>query len=171
MLHLIRPAALLTLALFCCTGCGSNSNAPNSQAPTAAGAAYVLKAEPTGAQGIKLAREAAKDNDQIVVVGRIGGSPNPWVDGQAAFTLVDMEMKPCAESEGCPTPWDYCCEVDLLPKAMVMVKLVDPKGKTVTQNAKTLLGVKESQTLVVRGLAKRDEMGNLSILADGVFVK
>lgn len=171
MLHILRPASFLFLALITFSGCGNNSNAPSGQTPSATGAAYVLKSEPSGAQGIKAALEAAKENDEIVVVGRIGGAVNPWVDGQAAFTLVDLELKPCPDSEGCPSPWDYCCDVDLLPKAMVMVKFVDAQGKTIPQHAKSLLGVKESQMLVVHGRAKRDETGNLSILADGVFVK
>ncbi len=41
--------------------------------------------------------------------GRIGGSEKPFVDGLAAFTIVDLKVPYCADDEGCPTPWDYCC--------------------------------------------------------------
>ena len=52
-----------------------------------------------------------------------------------------------------------------------MVKIVDASGKTVAMDAKKSLGLKELQTVVVRGRAKRDETGNLTVLADGVFVR
>lgn len=154
-------------------GCGGGNQPGTAQGPSAAGAAFVLKSEPAGAKGIKTARNDAKDSDEIVVVGRIGGDVNPWVEGQAAFTLVDTQLKPCNENsdDACETPWDYCCDTDVLPKSKAMVKLVDAKGKTVATDARKLLGVKELQTLVVHGRAKRDEAGNLTVLADGVYIK
>jgi hypothetical protein len=36
-------------------------------------------------------------------------------------------------------------------------------------DARELLGVKELQTVVVKGKAKRDEQGNLTVLASGVY--
>ena len=38
-------------------------------------------------------------------------------------------------------------------------------------DARKLLGVKELQTVVVRGRAKRDEAGNVIVLADGLHVR
>ena len=58
-----------------------------------------------------------------------------------------------------------------LPTAMALVKFVDDSGSIVKADAKELLGVKELSTIVVKGEAKRDEAGNLTILASGVFVK
>ena len=57
-------------------------------------------------------RKDAKDRQEVVVVGRIGGRVNPWIKGAAAFSIVDRSLKPCNEIEGdtCKTPWDYCCE-------------------------------------------------------------
>ncbi len=52
-----------------------------------------------------------------------------------------------------------------------MVKVVDDGGKTVATDARKLLGLKELQTVVVRGRAKRDEAGNVTVLADGIFVR
>jgi hypothetical protein len=51
-----------------------------------------------------------------------------------------------------------------------MIKVVDAAGGTVEQDARKLLGVKELQTVVVKGKAKRDEAGNLTVLATGVFI-
>jgi len=52
-----------------------------------------------------------------------------------------------------------------------MVKVVDATGKSVGTDARKLLGLKELLTVVVHGRAKRDEAGNLTVLADGVFVR
>lgn len=82
-------------------------------------------------------------------------------------------LKPCNEKDddACPTPWDYCCDVDDLPANKAMVKVVDGSGNTVATDARKLLGLKELQTVVVRGRAKGDEAGNLTVLADGIFVR
>jgi hypothetical protein len=120
---------------------------------------------------VNVARKDAKDADEVTLVGRIGGDANPWVEGQAAFLIVDSALQPCKDEEGCPTPWDYCCSMDLLPENKAMVKVVDSSGKTVATDARQLLGIKELQTVVVHGRAKRDEGGNLTVLADGIFVR
>jgi len=76
---------------------------------------------------------------------------------------------PC--QDGCPTPWDYCCDLDKLPTRKALVKVVDGDGRPVMSDARALLGIKESATVVVRAKAKRDEAGNLSLLADGLYVR
>ena len=151
------------------TGCDQATK--TALGPSAEGSAYRLDQAPEGAKDVKQVRLEAKDGDDVVVEGRIGGEANPWVEGQAAFLVVDSSLKPCASDEGCKTPWDYCCDTDLLPASKAMVKIVDKHGKTVATDAKTLLGVKELQTVVAKGKAHRDDAGNLTILADGIFVR
>ena len=51
------------------------------------------------------------------------------------------------------------------------MKFVDESGATLKADARSLLKVTELSTVVVQGIAKRDEAGNLTILANGVFVK
>jgi hypothetical protein len=131
----------------------------------------LLGTKPEGAVGVISARKDAKDGDVVVVVGRIGGDPKPFVNGAAGFTIVDESLKPCADDEGCETPWDYCCETDKLPKSKALIKVVDADGKIVRVDSKKLLGVKELSTVAVRGKARRDKAGNLTILATGVFVQ
>jgi hypothetical protein len=166
---LVTIVALTTAGFL--TGCGKAPPPSTTAAPSAEGAAYRLASEPAGAKGVKETRADAKDADEVTIVGRIGGDPNPWVEGQAAFVLMDSSLKPCEASEGCPTPWDCCCDPNLSPETKALVKVVDASGKTVATDAKTLLGVKELATVVVHGRAKRDEAGNLTVLADGVFVR
>lgn len=163
-------AILVTFA-----GCGDHTTAPpTGKASTSAdGGKYLLAAKPAGAKGVIDARKAAKDNDEVVVVGRIGGSTDPWIKGKPAFSLVDSSLKACSDVEGdpCQTPWDYCCVTDQLPKAMVLVKVVDADDKMPAGDARELLKVKELQTVTVKGKAKRDDAGNIMILAKGIFVE
>jgi hypothetical protein len=172
---LLLTLPILALAL---TSCGQqDQNASNASPPSPAAqiekSEYLLDSEPPKAADVIAARSDAQDDEEVVVVGRIGGSENPWIDGRAAFSIVDPSLKACSdiEGDGCPTPWDYCCETDKLPGATALVKVVDGQGKLVASDARELLGIKELQTVVVRGKAQRDELGNLTILADGVYVK
>ena len=170
---LMRSSLVFVIGLIA-VGCGRVSNSPTEGsrggAAPVANTSYRLTSEPAGAQDVKLARSSAKDDEEVVVVGRIGGDANPWIDGMAAFTIVDLALKPC-DDDGCKVPWDYCCDLDDLPKSKAMVKVVDTEGSVVPTESRQLLGVKELQTVVVRGKAKRDEAGNLTILAGGVFVR
>lgn len=161
----------IALCLSIATGC-SQAEKPVATSEAAA-SPYRLTTEPSTPRGVKAARADAKNDEEVALVGRIGGDVDPWVEGQAAFMLVDTALKPCNENDddGCKTPWDYCCDTDVLPASKAMVKVVDVSGKTVAVDARKLLGVKELQTVVVRGRAKRDEAGNLTVLASGVFVR
>ena len=165
----------LALAASLLAGCGQNEN-PSGNASTGGGTAgaesdYLLAVEPSGAVGVVEARETIQNDDEVTLVGRIGGDAKPFVKGTAAFTIVDLSLKPCPDDEGCPAPWDYCCDFDKLPSHKAMVKVVDDQGSLVSVDAKELLGVEELATVVVRGRAKRDEAGNLTVLADGVYLR
>lgn len=151
---------------FVLCGCAKS---PDS-APTA-DSAVRLKSKPAGALNVAEARKDVKDKQDIVLVGRIGGEEKPFVDGVAAFTVVDLSLKSCAADEGCPTPWDYCCVTDQLPANKAFVKVVDASGKPIASSAKDLLGAKELSVVTVQGKASRDEAGNLTVLASGVFVE
>jgi hypothetical protein len=132
----------------------------------------VLKKEPKGAVDVLALRKDAKDKQQVVVVGRIGGRVNPWVKGNAVFPIVDRSLRACSDIPGdaCKTPWDYCCETNV-PKATVMVMFVDDKGKVIKQDARELFKVKELSTVVVQGTAKRDKAGNVTVLATKLHIR
>jgi hypothetical protein len=163
-----QMVVLIVGALGILPNLGCSKSAP----ATATDSKYVLNQEPAGATDVLKIKSDANDQEDVVVVGRVGGSENPWTDGVAAFSIVDTSLKPCSEMEGdtCQTPWDYCCEADL-PKATVLVKFVDESGKIVKEDARGLLNLKELQTVVVNGKAVRDDAGNVSIAATGVHVR
>ena len=170
-------AALLAALVGCAQ---DHPSAPNASAPSHAtpaapsidGAKFLLAEEPAGAQNVVAVRADAQDQDEIVVAGRIGGAIDPWVEGLAAFTLVDASAKACGETDddACPTPWDFCCDPGL-GKKKISVEFVDEQGAVVEGDAKTLLGVKELDSVVIRGKARRDESGNVTVLATGLYVK
>jgi hypothetical protein len=87
--------------------------------------------------------------------------------------IVDPSLVPCSERAGdsCPTPWDYCCDTDRLAESKATIKFVDDHGDTLATDARQLLGLKELQHVTVRGQAKRDDAGNLTVLATGIYVK
>ena len=151
----------------------ANTFASDAKSDSAVHDKYFLNEEPKDAQTVIDTREKAKDKDDVVVVGRIGGRKNPWVKGAAAFSIVDPSLKACSERPGdtCPTPWDYCCEADL-SKATVFVTVVDDKtGKTLKEDAREALKLRELDTVVVKGKAQRDKKGNLTIAASKLFVR
>jgi hypothetical protein len=84
---------------------GSESSTSNID-----GSKFLLTGEPSGGADVIKVLQTSIDSDEVVIVGRIGGSENPWVDGRAAFSIVDLSLKSCLEcgSEGCLKPWDYC---------------------------------------------------------------
>lgn len=151
-------------------GCSSD-NIPSPAAQATPDATYVTSTEPQGAVAVGDARKDVKDEQEVVLVGRIGGSAEPFVDGIAAFTIVDSKVPHCPAEEGCPTPWDYCCEQNQVKDNIAMVKIVDAQGKPVSRDARALLGVKEMNTIIVRGKAQRDADGNLALMANQVYVK
>ena len=161
--------SICVLALGCSSG-DSTTDQATSVDPTLA-AKYILSEEPADASEIAELLESAQDGQEVAVVGRIGGSASPFVDGLAAFTLVDTHLEPCPDAEGCPTPWDYCCDRSILPKHTLTVKVVDDQDSPVEHDAADLLGVEELSTVVAQGRAAVDEAGNVSILATGVFVR
>jgi hypothetical protein len=169
----MKTLLLTTAPLFALTlilGCGQSTES-SAKKPSPEGQKYLLAAEPAGAKNVTEIRAAAKDDDEVVVVGRIGGSTEPWVKGMAAFTIGDVAVKACSELEGdtCPTPWDFCCERDLGSK-IIAVKFEDENGEVIDTDARELFAVKELTTVVVRGKIKNDKDG-VKLIANGMYVK
>lgn len=163
-------AVVSTLSVTAVVGCSDPASARRAGADRPE-AAYVVASEPAGAVPVGQARESVEDAESVVLAGVIGGSREPFVDGIAAFTIVDPKVPHCKAEEGCPTPWDYCCTQDQVKENIATIKVVDQDGSPVAQDARELLGVDELAAVVVQGKAQRDEQGNLSVLAEQVFVK
>ena len=172
LLPLVFAAIGLVIA-----GCGPGKEG-NRQASSSAfdGSKFLAKAEIPGAMDVSKARKSSENQQEITVVGRIGGSLDPWVKGLAAFSIVDRSLIACSDEtpEGeacsCETPWDYCCATDQLKDAMALVKFVEADGKIVRHDAREIFGISELQTVIVKGKAERDKAGNLTILASQMYL-
>ena len=168
----MKPFNMIVLAALTLTvGCAQSETESNSVSSTAGNTEYLLTTEPADAMPVGAARESVENEQSVTVVGLIGGSSEPFVDGLAAFTIVDPKVPYCAAEEGCPTPWDYCCTQDQVKDNIATVKMVDASGEPETDDARQLLGVKELSTVVVTGIAQRDDAGNLTVAATQVFVR
>lgn len=102
------------LALAIGVGCFRQSardpSAPAVSTANVDSSKFLLASEPEGVVGVIEGRNNAKHQDDVAILGRIGGSEDPWVEGRAAFSIVDVSLKSCLEcgSDECPKPWDYC---------------------------------------------------------------
>ena len=170
-LILLTAAVLLAVA----TGCGKVVDSPPTAKASASidGAQFKLSDEPDGAVGVIAAREGAENGAPLVLVGRVGGTAKPWVEGRAAFTLLDASMSIVAEGEDsgeAEVCMGDCCATERM-SCTTLVKVVDEQGKLVPVDSRELLGLKESDMVVVTGTAKKDQSGNFTMLANGVYVR
>ena len=177
MIQRIRLWHIGLLGLLIVAGCQQSTDQSTNDKPVGNGSVettYLLPDEPAGAKNVLEVKQAAKDGDDVLIVGRIGGGKKPFLEGLAGFTIVDPSLKACTDIPGdtCPTPWDYCCEDKAeLNRGSVLVKFVDNEGKTLKKDARDMLGLEPLRTVVVRGKAKRDGDGNLTVLASAVHVR
>ncbi len=119
---LLLSTLLIVIALG---GCG-DSPAPAAPAPTPA---WLVAAMPTGAIPVAEAKQSAREGDQVVVRGRIGGRREPMNASVAVFVMIDPAIPHCKIGV-CKAPWDYCCET---PESITInsatVQLVGDTGK------------------------------------------
>ena len=160
---------IMTAVVLVAAGCTDDKPA---EKPPMDGTPYLLTSQPAGSLEVKELLSEAKDGDEVVVIGRIGGEKDPWVEGLAMFNIVDNSLVPCNEIPGddCPFPWDYCCDPNVAA-SRTLVEVVDKNGETVAEDARRLLSVTELQTIVVKGTARRDTDGNVTLIATEIFVQ
>jgi hypothetical protein len=171
---------LIVTALVC--GCGPNGS-PSSGPPStreeqptkpdpaalAVGKKFLLPAEPAGVKGVIDVRKQAKDGDEVVVAGRVGGASKPFTQGRANFLMVDPSLKPTAE---CDCPWDFCeYPKKELAAARLNVKFLGADGTTIKSGARELFGIKELSSVVVKGKVSRDDKDNVVVVASGIYVR
>lgn len=195
--------ALLPLAALC-VGCADGPVKPNPEAVAALRERYVLDAEPADAQTALDWRESqagdaqpesadsGSDNEnappssQIVLVGQVGGMPNPWgkehepafpwKEGQSTFFLVDPSTaaefadhaaaEGLAHAEDCP----FCSrEAAEKTDAIAVVSFADEEGGDPAKiDTRDAFPIAEGDLVVVRG--KWELIGDLLMIdADGIY--
>ena len=171
-LSLLLAWSLAILLMSGCTDPSADQASRETTAPPPVDASqYLLTTAPADATAVRASRAVAEDQDSVVITGRIGGSTHPFVEGVAAFTIVDESMPPCPDDCGCPTPWDYCCEsAEDIVRHSAIVKFVDSEQRALRFDPRAVFDIKELQTVVVQGKALRDDAGNYTVLAEKIYV-
>ena len=122
---LLLLTLLIELALGGCGGASTPATAPTP-------ATWLVAALPAGAIPVAEAKQSAREGDQVVVRGRIGGRREPMTAGVAVFVMIDPAIPHC-EIGKCKAPWDYCCETpESITTNSATVQLVGDNGKPMT---------------------------------------
>jgi hypothetical protein len=132
---------------------------------------FLLTTNPTPASNVVETKEKAKDGEEVIVHGRV----KDFVKGYAVLVIADTSMKACVDNpeETCPTPWDYCCNPkEKIEKSVATVQLSEDGATPIKVELEGFRGLQRlSSYVTVKGKAKRDEAGNLTIVASNIFIK
>jgi hypothetical protein len=125
--------------------------------------------------------------ETVVVVGRIGGIPNPWKQaqphypwtaGQAQFFMADAaaaaEVEEHAHAHDDPNHDCPFCAAAADSDVVAVVRFKDKAGKVIAIDAKQLFDLKGDETVVVRGkpqIVGDAKDGLLVVEADGLYVR
>lgn len=158
----------ISLGLVCLAvvGCGADPKL-TVQSGRSFDPAWIADSEPSDPISVAAARQSVEHDQVVHIEGRIGGTSQPFVQGLAAFSLVDFSIPDCCD-ENCTTPE---CSPQTLAASLATVKFVDAGGKPLATDARELLRVKEKDAVVVQGRAQRDPHGNLVVLAEKIFIR
>jgi hypothetical protein len=134
-----------------------------------------LKESPATAENVGELKKKAKEGEEIVVRGQIGGQAKDVFNaGRAVMMLADMKLVSCDKTPGetCATPWDFCC-VPINEKSanIAIIQVVDAKGKLVKSTLKGANGLDHLTTVVIKGKVSKNEGGNLIINASGIYIE
>jgi hypothetical protein len=155
-------------ALLLLAACGAEADPPRA---AAAGlpAHYRLARPPAAARDVIDVHAHAVQDEVVEVRGVAGG----FVDGLAAFTLVDASLPDCRNGRPdspCGTPWDYCCtDPQELAVASVTVELREG-GRVLRKDLRGCDGLDHLVPVAVRGRVERDAAGNVIVVAEGLAV-
>jgi hypothetical protein len=166
---ILRCLPLVAAALLAACGDGTSDGhdhtrhghehaAPTApQAPTGTFPA-ALFTEPSAGEpaGVGVMKPKAAQGDRVLIVGRIGGSEQPFLADRAMFSLVDPSVKLCGEGDPaddhCKTPWDFCCEPrENLRRMSVSIVANGADGAPIGHTLLGQGGLKPGSRVVVEG--------------------
>ena len=158
--QLVASSLLLSLLAAC------GGEAEPALKSDAAGAAFALAADPGAARSIAEVKAAGPGPEVVVARGRVQDLTKDF----AILKLMGTALHYCGEvkAEGCPTPWDYCCDTPEDRRAHeLLVEFRGPDGKPIET-----VGLPDTRLLdliKVRGKLTKNEFGSLVFVADGFW--
>ena len=202
---MLTPACGAALLVASLSGCAEGPVKADPAIIAELRSRYLLQEEPDGAltpigwreeQSETAESESAEtpvvaqsiDPTEVVLVGQVGGMPNPWTEtepgfpwreNEATFFLVDpgtaADFADHAAEVGdnhaadCP----FCArEAANKSSSVVAISFLGEDKKPTPIDSRELLGVSEGDTVVVRGVLQTLLGGELLVLhADGLFVR
>ncbi len=161
------------IVLAAATGCEQDDrHDPRIQA---ARAKWLLRDEPANAVTLLDLRDNLDPQRDVVVVGMIGGAPQPWTKGRAAFVIGDpaLLMEVADPDHECGPGCPHCAKKreERQAQGLAFVRFLDERGELISIDAQRLFGLQREQIVVVRGRAELDDLGNLVVSANGLYVR
>jgi hypothetical protein len=169
--------ALALLALLPLAACGSDgAPKPAAAAPDVGLPEGLVVRGPAQGTHVAAAKASARQGDEVVVVGRIGGSESPFVAGRAVFTIVDPALVACSDMDDpdhCRTPWDYCCEDRARMRAgTATVEVAGADGRPLAVALQGTAGLEPLATVAVTGtVVERNDAGLFVVRARRIEVR
>lgn len=166
-----RELAVCAFLALGVVGCGGGT------ARRELAAQYLLGQEPADAQSVLDLEEASSAPGDVTLVGRIGGVPDPWTKGQAAFVIADPALAAGDEhghGHACGDDCPYCKQKHAGQPAtsgLALIQVVDAEGRVLPVDARELFQLELDQTVVVQGRAARNAEGHLIVAARGIYVR
>ena len=179
---LVLVFAALAVVVLAINGCGDNSGSQksaNANPPPANSGGlpldFWLNQAPAGAKNVGYLKKEAKEGDEVVLRGQVGGQKEVFNPDRAVFLIADLNLPPCSMRPG-----DKCTRRRGIfvakPKRHSRQILQRSKSWTAPEsslklNLHGLNGIDHLSVLVVKGTVARREQENLIINATGIFVE
>ena len=171
----IPALVVLLLGSIGCEDRNASSTSTSVAAPAAIPAAFFTSRRPAEVTDLAKVKPTAKKGDAVTFLARVGGRSEPFVNGQAIFTVADPTLLSCelmGEEDHCPVPWDYCCEnPNGLRFGSATVRLVGDDDLPLRASAQGAGGLAPARYVVVDGVvADRNDQGLFVVDAKRIWV-
>jgi len=155
-----------TTIFLCLLGCGTSASRYLTQRED-----FLLLDEPAGAIGVLELSETIEGEQDVVIVGQIGGVTDPWSPGLANFVMADPVA--IIEGEGHPESCDcpFCKKTAEQAEGLALVEFLNKHGEVLRVDAQKLFDIEKDLMVVVRGRARMDDLGHLVVAARGLYVR
>ena len=171
---MIRTTLTLAAAAALLGGCTTKDDPATTSSTENANEApaWILTSMPADAQSVVDAKASSAEGDTIAVRGKIGGRLDALGTNVAIFVMMDSSVPSCADKghDGCPTPWDYCCESpESKMKHAATVQIVDDAGIPRTVSLESLGFELLDEVVVIGDVGERPTEDVLVIRAEKIY--
>ncbi|MCA9298627.1 MAG: hypothetical protein KDA28_06150 [Phycisphaerales bacterium] len=166
----MKRLLMLPLVLVACSESAPESHVDSG--PKDATPSWILTSTPGEAIMVGALKPTAKEGDEVIVRGMIGGRKDAIDEATGTFIIVDPSLMSCSEvsdDDHCPTPWDYCCEPqEDVTAQSATIQLVDASGVPIAIDPASTGIDHDADVVVVGVVAPRPSDAVLVIRATGI---